>query len=352
MDYGLNNLNAIIPTNTVLHSTRGYTGHEQIAEISGLIHMNARLYDSDIGRFLSADTIIQAPKDSQAYNRYTYVRNNPMMFTDPSGHSWFSKMWKKAKNWVKKNWKTIVTIVAVVAVAIVTAGAGATLASTLGLTGTSASITAGATTGAITGFTAGVVGTKVNGGSWSDAFKNGLKGAGAGAIGGAVGGYYGDSWNMGRVGVQATANGIGSEITGGEFKNGFATGLITAGSRLLYKDISSPTYNKTGEPHMWQEGKSDVGKELKGDELEAVRNGTIEAPLSSDQSEWMQGAGKYIPYADAGAEFHDGLHDIFSNNQALLIATMPPSYVLTVVADVEPYTHLYGTVNNTQRKNK
>jgi len=57
--------------------------------------MNARLYDSDIGRFLSADTIIQAPKDSQAYNRYTYVRNNPMMFTDPSGHSWFSKAWKK-----------------------------------------------------------------------------------------------------------------------------------------------------------------------------------------------------------------------------------------------------------------
>jgi len=117
MDYGLNNLNAIIPTNTVLHSTRGYTGHEQIAEISGLIHMNARLYDSDIGRFLSADTIIQAPKDSQAYNRYTYVRNNPMMFTDPSGHSWFSKIVKKVKNWVKKNVYKIIGIV-VVGVAI------------------------------------------------------------------------------------------------------------------------------------------------------------------------------------------------------------------------------------------
>ncbi|MBD3792377.1 MAG: hypothetical protein IE918_09615 [Campylobacterales bacterium] len=51
-----------------------------------------RVYDSDIGRFLSADTIIQAPHDSQSYNRYSYVRNNPLMYTDPSGHSWFSKL--------------------------------------------------------------------------------------------------------------------------------------------------------------------------------------------------------------------------------------------------------------------
>jgi len=352
MDYGLTDLNAIIPTNTVLHSTRAYTGHEQIAEISGLIHMNARLYDSDIGRFLSADTIIQAPKDSQAYNRYTYVRNNPMMFTDPTGHSWFSKIVNKVKNWVKKNWKTIVTIVAVVAVAIVTAGTGATLASTLGLTGTSASITAGATTGAITGFTAGVVGTKVNGASWSDAFKNGLKGAGAGALGGAVGGYYGDSWNIGRVGVQATANGLGSEITGGEFKNGFATGLITGLSQWGYKDISSPKYNESGEPHMWQEGKSDVGKELFDEELIEAQKNPKNAPWMSDQGRGMKFMGKNMPYADAGAEFHDGLMDELSNNIVVSVATMPPAYVLTVVAAAEPYTNFYTTINNTERKHK
>ena len=48
--------------------------------------MNARLYDPTIGRFISADTIIQAPYDSQSYNRYSYVRNNPMKYTDPTGH--------------------------------------------------------------------------------------------------------------------------------------------------------------------------------------------------------------------------------------------------------------------------
>ena len=76
MDYGLKN-GEIIPANTAIETARAYTGHEQIAELSGLIHMNARVYDSDIGRFLSADTAIQAPYDSQAYNRYSYVRNNP-----------------------------------------------------------------------------------------------------------------------------------------------------------------------------------------------------------------------------------------------------------------------------------
>jgi RHS repeat-associated protein len=65
---------------------RAFTGHEQISELGGLVHMNARLYDNQIGRFLSADTIIQAPNDSQSYNRYSYVRNNPLMYTDPSGH--------------------------------------------------------------------------------------------------------------------------------------------------------------------------------------------------------------------------------------------------------------------------
>ena len=50
------------------------------------IHMNARLYDPTIGRFLSADTIIQDPYDSQSYNRYSYVRNNPLKYVDPTGH--------------------------------------------------------------------------------------------------------------------------------------------------------------------------------------------------------------------------------------------------------------------------
>ena len=47
--------------------------------------MNGRIYDPVLGRFLSPDPFIQAPFNSQNYNRYTYVLNNPLTLTDPSG---------------------------------------------------------------------------------------------------------------------------------------------------------------------------------------------------------------------------------------------------------------------------
>ena len=73
---------------------RGFTGHEHLAEL-GLIHMNGRIYDPVIGRFLQADPIIQAPHNAQSHNRYSYVMNNPLSFTDPSGFSSWTK-WRRA----------------------------------------------------------------------------------------------------------------------------------------------------------------------------------------------------------------------------------------------------------------
>ena len=46
----------------------------------------ARWYDPQIGRFISPDTIIPDPGNSQSFNRYSYVQNNPIKYTDPSGH--------------------------------------------------------------------------------------------------------------------------------------------------------------------------------------------------------------------------------------------------------------------------
>ena len=65
--------------------SRGFTDHEHL-DASGLIHMNGRVYDPVIGRFLSADPFVQAPYNSQSYNRYSYVWNNPLNATDPSGY--------------------------------------------------------------------------------------------------------------------------------------------------------------------------------------------------------------------------------------------------------------------------
>jgi hypothetical protein len=49
--------------------------------------MNGRVYDPALGRFLSPDPVVQAPYDTQGQNRYAYVRNNPLRYTDPSGYS-------------------------------------------------------------------------------------------------------------------------------------------------------------------------------------------------------------------------------------------------------------------------
>ena len=64
---------------------RGFTGHEMVDELH-IVHMNGRIYDARWGRFLQADPHIQAPTDVQSYNRYAYVRNNPLNATDPSGY--------------------------------------------------------------------------------------------------------------------------------------------------------------------------------------------------------------------------------------------------------------------------
>jgi len=65
---------------------RGYTGHEHLESV-GLIHMNGRLYDSRLHRFLQPDNNIQNINDTQNFNRYSYVLNNPLRYVDPSGET-------------------------------------------------------------------------------------------------------------------------------------------------------------------------------------------------------------------------------------------------------------------------
>jgi RHS repeat-associated protein len=52
-----------------------------------LVHMNGRVYDYQLGRFLSVDPMIQAPLNSQSLNPYSYIMNNPLAGTDPTGYS-------------------------------------------------------------------------------------------------------------------------------------------------------------------------------------------------------------------------------------------------------------------------
>ncbi len=60
-----------------------FTGQE--LDNTGLYDYDARQYDAPLGRFISADTLVTDPLNPQDLNRYSYVRNNPLIYTDPTG---------------------------------------------------------------------------------------------------------------------------------------------------------------------------------------------------------------------------------------------------------------------------
>lgn len=73
-------------------TSHGFTGHKHNntggypTQNVGLIYMNARYYLPEIGRFISPDSIVPDPGNPQSYNRYAYVLNSPLNYSDPSGH--------------------------------------------------------------------------------------------------------------------------------------------------------------------------------------------------------------------------------------------------------------------------
>ena len=90
-----------------LATDRKFTGQTEDAA-AGLYWYASRAYDAAIGRFVSPDSIVPAPGNPQSLNRYSYVYNNPLKYTDPSGHqpggdpatnhpsTWFSDLWVEA----------------------------------------------------------------------------------------------------------------------------------------------------------------------------------------------------------------------------------------------------------------
>lgn len=232
------------PTNPGSNETRrGFTGHEML-DLVGLVHMGGRVYDPISARFLSPDPFVQAPDNLQNLNRYSYVLNNPLSYTDPSGF-----FFKSIGKFFKKHWKTI----AAVGVGVLTGGLGAwaaigfqgTFAAALGTAVSGASFAAAVGAGAGFGFGSSFSGTLLAGGSIGDALRSGLKsavisGAQAAATFGVADafGLHGlntESANFAeKLAVKVAAHGaIGggfSELQGGQFKHGFLSGSFAGGA--------------------------------------------------------------------------------------------------------------------------
>ncbi len=157
-----------------LTTDRGFTMHEHLDEM-GLIHMNGRVYDPYVGRFLSADPYIQDASNLQSFNRYSYVLNNPLTLTDPSGYWSLKKLWKKIKNVVKA---VVIGVVMFYAMPMIIAASGSVFGA--------GTVAAKLAAGAAGGFLNGALST----GNLKGAFKGALTGmlfAGAGAVGAATG---------------------------------------------------------------------------------------------------------------------------------------------------------------------
>ncbi|WP_051082114.1 RHS repeat domain-containing protein [Thiobacillus thioparus] len=214
--------------NTGINATRqGHTAHEMLD--GGLTHMNGRLYDPVLSRFVSADPTVDNPFDLQSLNRYSYVNNNPMGFTDPTGY--FKIFGKKWSWWRDKVVKPVVVIAVAwnIGPMIFNSVFNATLAATgsMPMAGSLwiSSIAAGAASGAAVG---GITGGIYNGPEGI------LQGAKYGAIGGAItgpvalayggiNGQGGSPWNVERVAATSLAGGTSSAATGGSFADGFRT---------------------------------------------------------------------------------------------------------------------------------
>ena len=67
------------------YTDKNFTGQQEEGTALGLYDYGARFYSAKLGRFLSPDPLVVAPGDPQMLDRYAYVRNNPLRYTDPTG---------------------------------------------------------------------------------------------------------------------------------------------------------------------------------------------------------------------------------------------------------------------------
>jgi RHS repeat-associated protein len=233
---------------------RGFTGHEGLDDV-GLVNMNGRFFDANLGVFLQGDPLIQDPSNLQNYNRYGYCYNNPMGCTDPSGFCFMDCFWQPgvAKQHLVQDWhhlwhnpiaRTIIIVVAsyyggewalseysstaaaaesgyssaaAAEGAAAASGADASLVAASSSTyigaygAASSSVAGGIVGGAAGGFTAGMVGSDGD-------FNEGLRGAASGAVSGGINAFFGSAYSGTRVAAETVGAGISARISGADWR--------------------------------------------------------------------------------------------------------------------------------------
>lgn len=220
--------------------------------------MNGRLYDPLLRRFLNADENIQDPYNTQNYNKYGYVLNNPLMYNDPSGEIFF------LIPLVGYFWSAVI-VGAAIGLASYSLGVaisgqrwsllGALKSTFFGAVGGAATFGIGSifsnTAGTLTTLASNIkeavggiglaivqagthaisqgVMSLMQGDSFMSGAAAGLLGSlGAAGWGAAVGNKFASS-AVGQIAFGALSGGVGAELTGGNFWQGALIGGMVAG---------------------------------------------------------------------------------------------------------------------------
>jgi len=205
-------------------TTRGFTGHEQLDQ-TGLVHMNGRIYDPEIGRFIQADPMVE-PNATQGLNRYTYVLNNPLSATDPSGYLTFRQVLGIAIAVVAACYGQYYFAKDMLAVSFAVSVAGGFTASYVATGSVEAGLwgpfSAAVFWGIGTGFSKSVASPVEGSGNFVQATFSRV---GTGNVGA-------------KVAAHAAAGGVMSELQGGKFGHGFVSAGVT--------EVLSPVIGQAG----------------------------------------------------------------------------------------------------------
>jgi len=358
-------------TNTLLpQNDRGYTGHEMLDTV-GLIHMNGRIYDPTLGRFMSADPYIQAMDTTLSYNRYIYVMNDPFVLTDPSGY-WSFRKWlrstarlllrpptgipkedfKTVANfirdqpgqeyvdaYVRKNaWAYSVGMIVTTVFSAPCGGCGGAAFAMYYSYEATGSVNAALRTGVITDVT-----------SYASGYVDGLN---LGATGTIIG--------------QGVVGGVSARLQGGSFEKGFMYSAAAAGAMEIYKGalrkipesecVNCPTYKPGYAPgegvddkYPQDSVKNPYSNNIGKGSMAAVKTGTVEGSAFSNFV-------NQIPVMNSMSVMHDSWTTYISvmkessNMGILFYSSIPVAYGITVAAVLSetPAVVVRMAVNNSK----
>jgi RHS repeat-associated protein len=239
------------PTGVISSQTnRGFTSHEQLDAVA-LVHMNGRVYDPLVGRMISADPTVPDPMNAQAWNRYSYVGNDPLAFTDPSGFSWFSSFFRSVANFLTNN--PIVRAIVQIAITVI-------LTAAIAIPVIGPIIAASASAFIVTGLSGGNLGQMLRAGAIAGATAFAFAGLNMVAPAQAFGANFDPAAYAQNVAGSALVGCASSAASGGSCASGAAGAAVSAG-------LAPATSN------LFPNAGSDIGQRIGGTIVQATAGG-------------------------------------------------------------------------------